>query len=37
MSEATRTAGAGSTGGASATTNVAAKVVVTPVENTHDG
>jgi hypothetical protein len=37
MSEATRTAGAESTGAASAAANVAAKVVVAPVENTHDG
>ena len=37
MSEWARTAGADSAGGASATANVAAKVVVAPVENTHDG
>jgi hypothetical protein len=37
MSEATRTAGADSTGGASTAPSVAAKVVMAPVENTHDG
>ena len=37
MSEVTRTAGADSTGGASAAASVVALVVVAPVENTHNG
>ena len=37
MSEATRTAGAGRTGEASAAVSVAAKVAAAPVENTHVG
>jgi hypothetical protein len=37
MSEATRTAGADSTGEASAAVSVAAKVAAAPGENRHDG